>query len=192
MKKYIGIELNREHFIAAFPHDYSQKYDIKRYKQSELDISTFVRSLSNNFVSIMENHGIYSVTLANQIYKAGFEVAIVHGVQLIHFAQTRFLKDKLDPVIISKYGEEMRPALYNPTPEFIEQISKGWEELRLLLHTKIGKRKKLHAIETSFKTNKEEEISRIKESIHKNEIDIKAMEEELSVVVNKFINPYTL
>ncbi|MCB1158859.1 MAG: hypothetical protein H7A25_11645 [Leptospiraceae bacterium] len=191
MKKFIGIELSKEHFVAAFPRDYSQKYDIKRYNHNEVEIKQFVKSLSNNWICILENKGIYSAVIANNIYKAGFQVAIVHTLQIERFAQTEFFQEKIDPVIISKYGERMSPALYKPTEEFIEQLNKKWDELKHLLHAKIGKRKKLHALENSDRTDKKD-IENVKTSLKKNELDIFRLEEELDLIVNKFINPYYL
>lgn len=191
MKKYIGIELNKEHFVVAFPREYSQKFDIKRYNHSEQDMALFVKSLSNNFTCVVENKGIYSTILANEVYKSGFEIAIVYPGQIMRFAQTKFLKEKIDPVIISHYGEEMRPQLYHPTNEFIEKVAKKWENLKYLQYIKLGKRKKLHALETSYNPDKEE-IESLKNSLVTSEAEIHKMEDELESFVNRFINPLSL
>ncbi|MEM7183398.1 MAG: hypothetical protein AAF518_20980 [Spirochaetota bacterium] len=191
MKKYIGIQLNKEYFVSAFPRDYNVKYDVKTYNHSDDEIQGFVKSLSNNFTCVLENQGIYSAIIANYIYKAGFESCIVHPVQIERYALTKFFKEDYDSVIISKYGEEFNPSLYKPTPEFMQQIGKSWDVLRLLLHTRIGKRKKLHALENSYRAEKPE-TDRLRKSLQEDEKKIFKMEEELNGVVNKFINPYSL
>lgn len=191
MKKYIGIKINQESFTAAFPRDYNQKYDLKTYNNTDGEIQRFVKSLADNFTCILENRGIYSAVIGNYIFKAGFHSCIVHPVQMERFALTRFFKQEYDPVIISKYGDENTPELYQPTPDFIKKISDSWDSLRLLLHTRLGKRKKIHALENSFRSDTGE-LEHLKKTLAQDEFRINQIEEELDIVVNKFISPYSL
>lgn len=190
--RYIGIDVYRDYFEVAIPKlNNSQFYDTKKYNYYGDDLESFLRSLSANFISIIISRGIYSANLGNQIVALGQNASIVHSQQVLRYSQIKLRKDKIDSIILSKYGEENKPTLYKPTPDFVQLINHKWEELKQLLNSLAVNKKRLGSINTAFFVD-DTEKQRVLDAINKANEQIQKFEDDSVEIVDKFINPFIL
>ncbi len=190
--RYIGIDVYRDYFEVAIPKfNNSEVYDIKKYNYYGDELESFLRSLSSNFVSIIISRGIYSANLGNQIFSLGQNAAIIHSQQVLRYSQIKLKKEKIDAIVLSKYGEDNKPVLYSPTPDFIKIINNKWEDLKHLLSSLAVNKKRLSSMETAFVFDESEKV-KLLEHIERNNELIKKFEDETVELVDKFINPFIL
>lgn len=98
--------LSHEHVLIDYTQRAINKELIKRFK----DFKTSV-------IFVMEATGIYHSRLAEWLYSAGFDIAIINPLIIKRYAQmkmTRVKTDKSDCTIIAEYGYKEELSLFTP------------------------------------------------------------------------------
>ncbi|TAA39175.1 IS110 family transposase [Corallincola spongiicola] len=74
---------------------------------------------------VLEATGVYHEAVALQLYDRGFRVSVVNPARPKKFAESMgyvHKTDKKDSVILAKFGEQAKPALWVPEPRKIRQL----------------------------------------------------------------------
>lgn len=132
--KYIGIDIAKQTFMAAFPVE--KGFRTKSYKNTAEGIRTFISELhAGEDRCVMEATGNYCFLLLYLLEKRGIDACMINPKQSKHFAKMMLevvKTDKRDACLLSLYGEKMTPPVYKMPSEVIMQLKQKRTVLRQL------------------------------------------------------------
>ena len=112
--KYIGIDIAKSSFVAAFPK--GEGYTTAAYNNNRNGISIFLSKLNKCLDHcVLEATGNYGCLLVEMLLEAGLSVSVVNPKQIKHFGKVvNYITktDKVDAKLISLYGSNMGPKPY--------------------------------------------------------------------------------
>jgi len=132
--KFIGIDIAKDTFVAAYPqlHDYktqSFNNDLKGVKK-------FISSITKTeYHCILEATGNYGTLLLYLLCNHEIAVSLVNPKQIKHFARMMMTVTKTDHVdakLIAQYGEKMTPATFKMPSDAIIMMKQRGVVLRQL------------------------------------------------------------
>jgi transposase len=133
-----GIDISKSDLDVA---EYDGKqYSTLKIKNTKLGIKAYLnkkRFINNdkNYLFIMEATGVYSLLMADELSKKGFNVAVENPLKIKRFSEMKMIRAKTDVVdskSIALYGYEQTPALYKPksrNQRELVKLLKGIEDL---------------------------------------------------------------
>lgn len=122
--KYIGIDIGKSSFVAAFPKD--QGYTTSTYTNDRSGIQLFLRQLDKSSDQcFLEATGNYGTLLVAILLGAEVPVSVVNPRQIKHFAKVMHhitKTDKVDAQLIAVYGSKMEPKPYKIPSDSIQAL----------------------------------------------------------------------
>ena len=130
---YIGIDVSKDSFVAAYP----KKGDYKTLKFANITsgVRKFINSLPAECHCVMEATGNYSMLLLYLLQQANITVSMENPQKIKHFARAMLYTtktDEIDAQLITKYGEKMEPEPYRIPSESIILLKQKRTILRQL------------------------------------------------------------
>jgi len=117
--KTIGIDISKLTFDV-----YNEELGHEKFSNDKEGFKGLKKLLKKEDHCVMEATGCYHIQLANYLFEKGFKVSVANPLVVKRFIQMKQQKvktDKHDARMISLYGEEQNPKLWEPEPEFIEE-----------------------------------------------------------------------
>ena len=185
---YIGIDVSKDSFVAAYPA--KSGYTTKTFKNTSSGVHQFIQSLPAECHCVMEATGNYSMLLLYLLQQANITVSMENPQKIKHFARAMLSTtktDKIDAQLIALYGEKMNPSSYKIPSESIILLKQKRTVLRQLkkqLTATLNLQHALSALPKQDPTSKvtvEKTISFLRKQISK-------MEEEITNLSNKEFN----
>ena len=120
--RFIGIDIAKETFVAAFPC--GKDYKTEHYLNSAKGIKQLMKKLSKDSDQcVLEATGNYGMLFLYLLSENGYRVSMVNSKQIKHFSRMMLSvtkTDKIDAKLISMYGEKMTPPLFKlPTKDLM-------------------------------------------------------------------------
>jgi transposase len=120
--QYIGIDLAKSTFVAAFPQE--KGYVTATYKNDLKGIETFLAQLNKtSHHCVLEATGNYGALLVQMLIASEIAVSVLNPKQTKHFACMMLAvtkTDKVDAQLIALYGSKMQPQPYKMPAESIQ------------------------------------------------------------------------
>ena len=142
---------------------------------------TRAKSKGDAPLAVMEATGIYHENLADYLYAHSIGVSIVLPNRIKHFAHCLNIKtktDKVDALIIAKYGLERRPSLWEPMTPALAQMRGLSRTIRAIKQDLVRYKNRAAALNSTSRTTPQ--LARhIKEVIAHLSASIGQMEQEL-------------
>ena len=117
---YIGIDVSKDSFVAAYPA--KSGYSTKTFKNTTSGVRQFISSLPGGCHCVMESTGNYSMLLLYLLQQANIIVSMENPQKIKHFARAMLSTtktDEIDAKLIALYGEKMEPIPYKIPSESI-------------------------------------------------------------------------
>ncbi len=114
-KEIYGIDISKNVFDV-----YGSKTGHNQFKNEEQGFKSFLRSLPQEALVVMEATGYYHYRLAQFLYHEGVFVSVVNPLSVKRFIQMKLAKvktDKSDAKAICDYGQMNDVSLYNALTE---------------------------------------------------------------------------
>jgi len=185
---YIGIDVSKDSFVAAYPK--KSGYSTKTFLNTTSGVRQFISSLPEDCHCVMEATGNYSMLLLYLLQQANITVSMENPQKIKHFARAMLSTtktDEIDAKLIAMYGEKMNPAPYKIPSESIILLKQKRTVLRQLkkqLTAILNLQHALSALPKQDPTSKvtvEKTISFLRKQISK-------MEEEITNLSNNEFN----
>ena len=130
---YIGIDVSKDSFVAAYPK--KSGYSTKTFLNTTSGVRQFISSLPEDCHCVMEATGNYSMLLLYLLQQAKITVSMENPQKIKHFARAMLSTtktDEIDAKLIAMYGEKMNPAPYKIPSESIILLKQKRTVLRQL------------------------------------------------------------
>ena len=130
---YIGIDISKDSFVAAYPT--KSGYTTKTFNNDTKGVRQFIKSLPDESHCVMEATGNYSMLLLYLLQQAGILVSMENPQKIKHFSRAMMSvtkTDEIDAKLIAIYGEKMNPAPYKIPSESILLLKQKRTVLRQL------------------------------------------------------------
>ena len=130
---YIGIDVSKESFVAAYPK--KSGYSTKTFLNTTSGVRQFISSLPKDCHCVMEATGNYSMLLLYLLQQANITVSMENPQKIKHFARAMLSTtktDEIDAKLIAMYGKKMEPAPYKIPSESIILLKQKRTVLRQL------------------------------------------------------------
>ena len=130
---YIGIDVSKDSFVAAYPK--KSGYSTKTFLNTTSGVRQFISSLPKDCHCVMEATGNYSMLLLYLLQQANITVSMENPQKIKHFARAMLSTtktDEIDAKLIAMYGEQMEPAPYKIPSESIILLKQKRTVLRQL------------------------------------------------------------
>ena len=130
---YIGIDVSKDSFVAAYPA--KSGYSTKTFKNTTSGVRQFISSLPEGCHCVMESTGNYSMLLLYLLQQANIIVSMENPQKIKHFARAMLSTtktDEIDAKLIALYGEKMEPIPYKIPSESIILLKQKRTVLRQL------------------------------------------------------------
>jgi len=117
--KTIGIDISKATFDV-----YCAELGHEQFSNTKDGFKALKKRIKAEDHCVMEATGCYHLQLANYLYENGLKVSVENPLVVKRFIQMKQQKvktDKHDARMISLYGEEQNPKLWEPEPSFIEE-----------------------------------------------------------------------
>ena len=124
MNKFIGIDISKQTFDAAFPRTQGKMHSLVLSNEPK-GFEQLVSYLQPGDHCVMEASGPYYVRLATCLYQQGFKVSVVNPLVIRRFAQMRMVRaktDRKDARVIYDYAVSEKPALWQPDDEAVARL----------------------------------------------------------------------
>lgn len=114
-KEIYGVDISKDVFDV-----YGSLTEHHKFKNSEEGFLSFLKTLTNDTLVVMEATGYYHYRLAQFLYKSGVSVSVVNPLSVKRFIQMKLAKvktDKSDAKAIFEYGQMNVVPLYTALNE---------------------------------------------------------------------------
>lgn len=118
-KIVVGVDVAKDTLAVSIFNGLSHEYVLIDYTQRAINKELIKRfkDFKTSVIFVMEATGIYHSRLAEWLYSAGFDIAIINPLIIKRYAQmkmTRVKTDKSDCTIIAEYGYKEELSLFTP------------------------------------------------------------------------------
>jgi len=130
---YIGIDVSKDSFVAAYPK--KGDYKTLKFANTTSGVRKFINSLPAECHCVMEATGNYSMLLLYLLQQANITVSMENPQKIKHFARAMLSTtktDEIDAQLIARYGEKMEPEPYKIPSESIILLKQKRTVLRQL------------------------------------------------------------
>jgi transposase len=126
---FAGIDVSKDWFDAAWGQP--GRLCCERFAYTHEGIEQLMVQVPGEVVFVMEATGVYHARLALKLFEAGRSVSVVNPLVIKRYAQMKLLRvksDRADAQLILRYGQEHRPALWEPAGEQVQELQQahGW------------------------------------------------------------------
>ena len=182
---YIGIDVSKDSFVAAYPK--KSGYSTKTFLNTTSGVRQFISSLPEDCHCVMEATGNYSMLLLYLLQQANIVVSMENPQKIKHFARAMLSTtktDEIDAKLIALYGEKMEPAPYKIPSESIILLKQKRTVLRQLKKQLIAMTNMQHAMSVLPKQDPTAKVA-IEQTIKFLRKQISKLEDEITHLSNK-------
>ena len=182
---YIGIDVSKDSFVAAYPA--KSGYTTKTFDNTTSGVRQFINSLPMDCHCVMEATGNYSMLLLYLLQQANITVSMENPQKIKHFARAMLSTtktDEIDAKLIALYGEKMEPAPYKIPSESIILLKQKRTVLRQLKKQLIAMTNMQHAMSVLPKQDPTAKVA-IEQTIKFLRKQISKLEDEITHLSNK-------
>ena len=189
MKLSIGIDVSKDKLDISIYDGKKHKHYI--CKNSISGIEKFIKEMklnkNSNIIFIMEATGVYSLKVAQYLYKKKYPVSVVNPLIIKKYSELQMLRsktDKIDSKMIAEYGYKYKHALYVPKPDDLEHIIQCLRAIDAIQRDKTQCNNRLKALQHNPQANEKllEVYGKQLETFNKN---IKVLEIEIENKINQ-------
>ena len=177
MSKFIGIDVSKETFDAAFPQSEDKMHSLVLSNQ-EKGFKQLVRHLQPGDHCVMEASGPYYVRLATYLHQQGLKVSVVNPLVIRRFAQMRMVRaktDRKDARVIYDYAVSENPALWQPDDEAVtrlrqlQMVMEGLSKQQTMLNNQMEALRQLPLVDSTARSAIQKALGTIGKQIEKME-----------------------
>ena len=183
--KYIGIDLSKASFVAAFPQE--RDYRTETFSNDAQGIRKFISKLdAQTHHCVMEATGNYCFLLLYLLDKASIEASLINPRKIKNYAGVMMSVTKTDAgdaCLIADFGERFNPEPYKFPSEQIMILRQKKTVLRQLQKQPSATRNLLSSLE-SLPVKDKKCLNSLKQTITFLEKQIKYMRQEMEAVVS--------
>ena len=182
---YIGIDVSKDSFVAAYPK--KSGYTTKTFLNTTSGVRQFISSLPEDCHCVMEATGNYSMLLLYLLQQANITVSMENPQKIKHFARAMLSTtktDEIDAKLIAMYGKKMEPAPYKIPSESIILLKQKRTVLRQLKKQLIAMTNMQHAMSVLPKQDPTAKVA-IEQTIKFLRKQISKLEDEITHLSNK-------
>lgn len=144
----VGIDISEAWLDAAWRQ--AGSLHTQRFEYTEAGLRALQRQAPAGAQFVMEATGVYHTRLALSLLTAGCKVSVVNPLVIKRYGQmqlARVKSDRADAQLIMHYGEQQRPALWQPPSEQVQELQQahGWLQDMLVEHTRLLNRQQAQA-----------------------------------------------
>ena len=182
--KYIGIDISKATFVAAFPQE--SGYRTETFSNDTKGIRKFINKLDPQaHHCVMEATGNYCFLLLYLLEKASISASMINPKKIKNYARVMMSvtkTDSKDACLIADFGERFRPGLYKFPSEQIMVLKQKKTVLRQLRKQLTATKNLLSSLEP-LPVRDKKCFSSLKQTITFLEKQIKYMQKEMEAVV---------
>lgn len=182
--KYIGIDISKATFVAAFPVD--KGYRVETFTNDTKGIVKFIKKLDpNESHCVMEATGNYCYLLLYLLNKSGIRASLENPKRIKYYARMTMSTtktDKADACLIADYGRHFTPEPYKLPSEKIMLLKQKKTVLRQLKKQLTATNNLLSSIEP-LPVKDKMCINSLKKTIAFLEKQIKKLQQEMEEVI---------
>lgn len=122
--KYLGTDCAK----ASFDSHLEGAKKVEHWSNSAEGVTAFVdwiNDLKVPVVVIVESTGGYERRILRKLFESDIAVALVDPLRTRHFAKSEGIRSKTDPIdakMLTKFGREKNPSLWQPCPKVVERL----------------------------------------------------------------------
>ena len=182
---YIGIDIAKKTFVAAFPNE--KGFKVKSFPNNVDGIRDFIKGLDpERDRCVMEATGNYCFLLLYLLEKKGVSACMVNPKQTKHFARMMMevtKTDAKDACMIAMYGQKMEPPVYKIPTESIMRLKQKRTVIRQLRkqYTALSNLKESLSVMPNMDKSCEKSITKTMEFIGK---QLVKLEDEMAELTN--------
>jgi|SRR5574344_655909 transposase len=178
---YIGIDVSKDSFVAAFPDGHH--YLTRTYSNSTSGIRRLIEVLSpGEHHCVMEATGNYCFLLLYMLDEEGIAGSLVNPKQTKHFFRMMLgttKTDTQDACMLAMYGEKMNPPIYKIPSESLMRIKQKRTVIRQM-KKQLRATKNLKSSLMVLPSTDPKSIMALNHTISFLEAEIKSMEKEMA------------
>lgn len=183
---YIGIDISKATFVAAFPVE--RGYRTETFQNDAKGIRRFISKLSSDtHHCVMEATGNYCFLLLYLLDKAGIRASLVNPKKIKNYARVMLSvtkTDAKDACLIADFGERFKPEPYKFPSEQIMLLKQKKTVIRQL-QKQLTATKNLHTSLEPLPVKDKKCIQSLKQTTAFLEKQIKYMQQEMEEVVSE-------
>lgn len=183
---YIGIDISKATFVAAFPVE--RGYRTETFQNDTKGIRRFISKLSSDtHHCVMEATGNYCFLLLYLLDKAGIRASLVNPKKIKNYARVMLSvtkTDAKDACLIADFGERFKPEPYKFPSEQIMLLKQKKTVIRQL-QKQLTATKNLHTSLEPLPVKDKKCIQSLKQTTAFLEKQIKYMQQEMEEVVSE-------
>lgn len=184
--KYIGIDISKATFVAAFPVE--RGYRTETFQNDIKGIRRFISKLSNDtHHCVMEATGNYCFLLLYLLDKVGIRASLVNPMKIKNYARVMLSvtkTDAKDACLIADFGERFKPEPYKFPSEQIMLLKQKKTVIRQL-QKQLTVTKNLYKSLEPLPVKDKKCIQSLKQTMAFLEKQIKYMQQEMEEVVSE-------
>lgn len=181
---YIGIDISKATFVAAFPQ--GKGYRTETFRNDAKDIRRFMSKLDPSVHHcVMEATGNYCFLLLYLLDKGGVRASLVNPKKVKNYARVMMSvtkTDSKDACLIADFGEKFRPDVYRFPSEQIMLLKQKKTVLRQLQKQLTATRNLLSSLDP-LPVKDKKCVSSLKQTVTFLEKQIRYMQQEMEEVV---------
>lgn len=182
---YIGIDISKATFVAAFPQGHG--YRTETFSNDTKGIRKFISNLEADIHHcVMEATGNYGFLLLYLLDKAAIKASLVNPKRIKNYARVMMSvtkTDSKDACLIADFGERFKPAPYKLPPEELMILKQKKTVLRQLQKQLTATRNLLSSLEP-LPVKDKKCINSLRQTVTFLEKQIKYMQQEMEAVVS--------
>jgi len=144
--KIYGIDISKDVFDVVDSNEVHYQFE-----NTPKGFKSFLRTISEDSLVVMEATGYYHYRLAQYLFKQGVSVSVVNPLSVKRFIQMKLAKvktDKSDAKAICSYGKSNEVPLYNALTDVQSECLQLFRLLDSYLKKRTATKNKLHGEET--------------------------------------------
>lgn len=182
---YIGIDISKDSFVAAYPS--SKGYTTKTFVNKVSGIHSFIKTLPDDSHCVMEATGNYCMLLVYLLNQAEIVFSMENPAKIKNFSKAMLSvvkTDEIDAKLIAMYGERMNPAPYKMPTEAILALKQKRAVLRQLKKQRVATQNLMESLSVLPKEDPACKHA-LMQTIRFLEKQIKKLEGEMTDLANK-------
>jgi transposase len=162
MGKVIGIDISKQTFDASWEEKGKRVSMV--FDNDQAGFSLLMKHVSKGDHCVMEASGTYFLKLAVFLYLRKAKVSVVNPLVVKRYMQMRLSRtktDKKDAKMISEYGQNQQPELWQPDADYIQEMNvilttmEGYEKAATQISNRMEAESHLVVINSTANESKE-------------------------------------
>jgi transposase len=172
MSKVIGIDISKQTFDVSWKE--KDKNVSMVFPNNQEGFKSFFKHLKKGNHCVMEVSGTYHLKLAMFLHHRKVLVSVVNPLIIKRFCQMKMSRtktDKKDAIMICAFGEDQKPALWQPDADYIKEMNsvlttlEGIEKIATQVSNQMEAESQLDVLNSMAKESKERLLAHAEDEI---------------------------